>query len=592
MDTTIEHILLGTIDNMADLINIEKLIYGDNYIEINTKNEYFETPLILSVKCNRPDIVELILGNNNTNVNIQDIYGDTALHIAVRKGYNDIAKLLLQDWRTNINIKNKNGECIVHLVCYRGDSELYALLESFRDLDITVKDILGYTAFMYAILKLHKILISNTSNIINGINDVSNIMNSINNVSNIMNSINNIRNISKVSNIINNLMDRGAIVEIPDILVYIGETWKYFINHPKFLVNSIINKSDNLFSYSCRVNDVELLKALINNDTFAFVSYLDNLETAIKKNNIEICLELFKYYNKDPEPIYLCNTLFKYIVDSDNLIVLLDCLLAASKLKISNILVNAIKNGQMDVLWNYEIDINSIDIHNNNNSLLHLSIINKSPTWSIKKLIKLGVNPNLTNKHNKTALDYAIYKECAEYINILLPVTKVTDSQKIELIEMYNVIKPELLIDIIVYIDYNRDIYTDTYLEILDFISDLTSINKKRMLMGLLGSTCKYLELLVGYKNISIRDSHNTEDLLTLEPFDISNNIPLIQYGKSICGKYKTITLEALVGLVKNHKGTFMYELLDPFDRSNICSSKVYTTNNPMLLELIIRLLI
>jgi ankyrin repeat protein len=587
MDTTIEHILLDTIDDMVELINIERLIYGDNYIEINTKNEYFETPLILAAKCNRPDILELILANNNTNVNLQDIYGDTALHIAIRKGYNEIAKLLLHDWRTNINLQNKNREYVVHLVCYRGDPELYGLLESFRDLNIAVKDILGYTPFMYAVLKLHKIMSSN----ITIINNKSDIINSINNVSHIINSISNMRNISKVNSIITNLMDRGAIVEIPEILVDIGETWRYFINHPKFLVNSIIiNKCDNLLSYSCRVNDVELLKALINNDKFAFISYLDSLETSIRNNNIEICLELFKYYNKDPEQIYLCDTLFRYIMDSDNLIKLLDSLLGEAKINISNILINAINHDKMDVLWNYEIDINTIDNHNN--TLLHLSIKNNSPLWSIKKLIKLGVNPNFTNKYDKTALDYAISKACPQYINILMPVTKILDIQKIRLIDMYLIIKPELLIDIIVDIDFNNDIYTDTYLDILEFTVTLTPINKKRMIIGLLGSTCKYLELLVGYKNISIRDSHNTEDILTLDPFDISNSITLIQYGKAICDKYKTITLEALVGLVKNHMGTYMYELLDPFDRSNICVSKVYPTNNSILLELLLRLLI
>jgi ankyrin repeat protein len=586
MDTTIEHILLDTIDDMVELINIEKLIYGDNYIEINTKNEYFETPLILAAKCNRTDIVELILANNNTNVNLQDIYGDTALHIAIRKGYTDISKLLLHDWRTNINLQNKNREYVVHLVCYRGDPELYGLLESFRDLDITVKDILGYTPFMYAILKLHKIMSNNITDTTNK----SDIINSINNVSSIINSISNIRSIRKVSNIINNLMDRGAIVEIPEILVDIGETWRYFINHPKFLVNSIINKSDNLFSYSCRVNDVELLKTLISNDKFAFVSYLDSLETSIRNNNIEICLELFKYYNKEPEGIYLCDTLFKYIVDSDSLIILLDSLLEGAKINISTILINAVNHDKMDVLWNYEIDINTTDSHNN--TLLHLSIKNNSPLWSIKKLIKLGVNPNSTNTYNKTALDYAINTQYADYINILIPVTKVLYRQKLKLIDMYLIIKPELLIDIIVYIDFNNDIYTDTYLDILDFVKSLNTINKKRMLIGLLGSTCKYLELLVGYKNISIRDSHNTEDILTLEQFDISNSITLIQYGKAIMGKYKTITLEALVGLVKNHKGEYMYELLDPFDRSNICGSKVYATNNSILLELLLRILI
>jgi ankyrin repeat protein len=556
MDTNIESILLESIENMEELINIEKIIYGDNYIEINTKNEFLETPLILAAKCNRANIVELILENNNTNVNLQDIYGDTALHIAVRKGYSDIAKILLNDWRTNINIENKNGEYIIHLVAGRGDIELYGLLETFRDLDITVRDILGYTPIMYAFLKLHK------------------------NISGCINS----------SNIISNLLDKGAIVEIPDILVDIGEVWKSFINHPKFLINSLINKNDNLFSYSCRVNDLELLKVLTSNHNFAPVSYLENLETAIEKNNIQICLELLEYYHSNPEPKYLCDTLFRYILYDEDLNILLDSLLKDSRINITTISINSIIYNRNDVLWNYEIDINTTD--ENNNTLLHLAIINNSSTANIKKLIRLGVNPNFTNKYALKALDYAIDTKNSEYINILIPVTIILDSHKLRLIDIYKRLKPELLIDIIVDIDFNNNIDTDTYKNLVEFTGTLSQINKKKTVIGLLGSTTRYLEHLVGYKNISISDSHNTEDILTLESLDISNKLNIIQYGTAICGKYKTITLEALVGLVKNHKGEYMYEMLDPFDRSNISSSKVYPTGNPVLLELIIRGLI
>ena len=559
MDTNIESILLESIENMEELINIEKIIYGDNYIEINAKNEFLETPLILAVKCNRANIVELILANNNTNVNLQDVYGDTALHIAVRKGYSDIAKLLLNDWRTNINIENKNGEYIIHLVAGRGDIELYRLLESFRDLDITVKDILGYTPIMYAFLKLHK-------------------------------NINGCINSSNINSIISNLLDKGAIVEIPDILVDIGEVWKSFINHPKFLINSLINKNDNLFSYSCRMNDVRLLKVLTSNHNFAFVSYLENLETAIIKNNIQICLELLEYYHSSPEPEYLCDTLFRYILYDEDLIILLDSLIEYSRINIRTISINSIIYNRSDVLWNYEIQLDTTD--KNNNTLLHLAIINKSSHNNIKKLIRLGINTNFTNKYDLTALDYAIGIKNSEYINILIPVTKIRDIHKIKLIDMYKGLKPELLIDIIVDIDFNNNIDTDTYKKLLEFTGSLNKINKGKTIIGLLGSTSKYLEHLVGYKNISIGDSHNTEDILTLEPFDISNKLTLIQYGKAICGKYKTITLEALVGLIKNHKGEYMYEMLDPFDRSNISSSKVYPTGNSILLELILRRLI
>ena len=552
MDTNIESVLLESIENMEDLINIEKIIYGDNYIEINTKNEFLETPLILAAKCNRANIVELILENNNTNVNLQDVYGDTALHIAVRKGYSDIATLLLNDWRTNINIENKNGEYIIHLVAHRGDIELYKLLETFRDLDINVRDILGYTPIMYAFLKLHK------------------------NLSGCINSSN-----------INSIIRRGGIVEIPDILVDIGEVWKSFINHPKFSINSLINKNDNLFSYSCHVNDVELLKVLTSNNNFAPLSYLENLETAIEKNNIQICLELLEYYHSNPDPQNLCDTLFRYILYDEDLIILLDSLLADSRISISTILINSIIHNRNDVLWNYEINVNTTD--KNNNTLLHLAIINNSSITNIKKFIRLGVNPNLTNTYDLKALDYAIYKKNSEYINILIPVTTILDSHKLRLIDIYKKINPCLLIDIIVDIDFNTNIDTDTYKKLLEFSGSLNQSNKGKAITGLLGSTSRYLEHLVGYKNISIGDSHNTEDILTLEPFDISNKLNIIQYGKAICGKYKTITLEALVGLVKTHKGKYMYEMLDPFDRSNISSSKVYPTGNSVLLELILR---
>jgi ankyrin repeat protein len=550
---SIEDVLLDAIENGENLLHVEKMIYGDNYIEINTINDYFETPLILATKCNRYDLVQLILTNNNTSINLQDVYGDTALHVAVRMGYNDIAKLLLNDWRTDINIDNKNRERIIHLVCHKDNIELYELLESYRDLDVYVKDILGYTPFMYSILKLHR-------------TDCTN-----------------------VSIIISKLLNKGALVEIPDILVDIGDVWKHFIHHQKFDINELINKTENLLCYSCRIDNVELLKILLDKKELIYDTYINALEISITKNNIQICLELFKYYNNNPESEYLCDTLFRYIVDDDKLIELIDKLLITNKINISTILLNCIIHKKLDILWNYEIDINTTDKYNN--TLLHLAIIHSSPISAVKKLIRFGINPNCTNKYNKTPLDYALHKEMSEHINLLIPITNILDCHKLMLIDMHVYIKPELLIDIIVDIDYNSDIHTNIYKKIIDFTISLNIINKKRMIIGLLGSTCRYLELLVQHKNISICNSHNTEDISTLETFDISNKLYIIQYGKSINGKYKTITIQTLLGLIKNHKSEYMYDLLDPFDRSNICSSKVYLTNNSILLELLLRLL-
>jgi hypothetical protein len=89
--------------------------------------------------------------------------------------------------------------------------------------------------------------------------------------------------------------------------------------------------------------------------------------------------------------------------------------------------------------------------------------------------------------------------------------------------------------------------------------------------------------------NISLKDSHNTVDICTLEEFKVSNNSTIIQYGKKIEGKYRTITLDTLVHLVVSLEDGYIVDVKDPFDRSILYNKIVNTTGLPIFLDCIVR---
>ena len=114
--TITDELLLESIENESEYSEIESIIYGDNYLNINVQNILKETPLHIAVRKNQIKTVELLLSNKNTRPNIGNVYGDTPLHIAIRNGHISIAKALLEDWRVNHSICNKNKETVLHLI--------------------------------------------------------------------------------------------------------------------------------------------------------------------------------------------------------------------------------------------------------------------------------------------------------------------------------------------------------------------------------------------------------------------------------------------------------------------------------------------
>ena len=548
--TNADTLLLDAVQYSNSIVVLESIIYGDNYVNINIKNTNKETPLIIAAKRNNIEFIEILLNNKNTLPNLQDINGDTALHIAIRNYYYDIAKLILLDWRTDVNVYNKNLETIVHLVCSKGDVELYKLLENYTDVDITRKDILGYTPFMYSMIKPDKY-------------------------------------------IINSLLDRHALVEVPDILDDIGDGWKWFINHPNFNINSNIKKGVTLFGYSCYRKDVELLNELFNNISFITDNFYKNIDVAIRKNSVQFILEILKKTNTQIN-IDIINLLFIHIYEENNLIIILDYLLSIKVIDISYILFQSINNNRLDVIEQYLLCCPKNVNDCSGNTILNLAVQKDIPVNIVKKMLKLGTEPSLENHIDKKPLYYAIEKRRKEYIELLLPVTKLTCEERVYLLELHEYIKPDMLLQLVPLdaldaLELFEVKHYNILIGLLDKIQDTT---KKQLLHKILDTPERCINLLVKLANISLKDSHNKDDIFTLDVFDISNKNTIIQYGSHIEGKYRTITLESLIKLLGVLDEGYLKYVKDPFDRSNLFNKIVYTTGLPIFIDCIVRKLL
>ena len=589
--TTVDSMLLEAIESDSDLSVIEEIIYGDNYVNINVQNLLLESPLHIATRNNNSKIVACLLLNKNTRPNIQNAYGDTALHIAIRNGYIEIAKLILIDWRSTHWLTNKNKESILHMVLSKNIPELYPLVKKHF---VDNRDILGYTPFMYAILQYYQ---SKNDN---------------------------------YASIITNLLDCGAVVEIPDLLDDIGETWKSFIHHPKFDIHSDIKPDMTLFGYSCDRGNMELLTELCN---FNKVNNIENyIMIAVRKQHIDCTIRLLTLdieYNKTPLKDLTKQLFFLNVFNEDDLNRILLVLLESNRITISEIIKYSMVYYRQYVFKRF-IDKESIDtlkiniepmlvvcciiypelfihiidhfeIKNNiidkyDNTLLNLIV--QQTVYSnqiIRKLIKIGYDLDKRNQSGKKPLDYAIIYRNIEMIRELLPITTLTLEDRLYIITKHSVIPSSVLFPIlnINWLEAIKVMKVGTLKCLLDIIDDSGGLYNKSLLSYIIGKDdgyLKYLEVLVNIKQISIDNSHNTIDIWTLETMESED---IIQYGFPINGKYKTLTIKSVLELVRQTEDyVSLGYIKDPFDRSSLHDQLSYPNRYPFFIEVLLRKLI
>jgi hypothetical protein len=105
-----------------------KYLLDNNLINVNIKDEYKNSILILATFCNNIEIVKLLLTYKGINVNIQNYWNNTALILASCNNYIEIVKLLLNHLDINIFLKDNNNKTALYWAKNRNNKEIETLL--------------------------------------------------------------------------------------------------------------------------------------------------------------------------------------------------------------------------------------------------------------------------------------------------------------------------------------------------------------------------------------------------------------------------------------------------------------------------------
>lgn len=604
----------ATEDNVMELEEI--LVDGNKYVNINVKTPLvLDTPLLLAAKNNSVAMVEALLRNKNTHVNSQNAMGDTALHVALRHNYTTVASAILRDWRTCANVTNNNNETPAHLVCTKGNVELYALLETFRNVKLDERDILNFTPLMYVLLKLYE------------------------------------RNSSTqlaYYYLLGRLLHRGARLEIPDMLEDVAVLYPFFITHPRVDVNTVvIHHRDTLFGYCCSTGNVDMFEALRHVPGFKWPHFITNLLMTVRRGHVALTVAMLRARKIKWHKLHLLlANMFRYVVYVDDLVTLLNCL-RQKHLTVEHILIKAVYFKRCDIINKYLLEQPEavtdkmviyimthlkimfyaiVDHHHkllllnahmhdtHGNGLLSLAVQFNYSGAMIIKLLRLGADPNQVNFYNQKALHFAISDNGShfdiEIMNILLPVTQLTPPEIFNMLNFYMFINKTLMVRLFKNMDWNgvygaglRNMPLFPYILLLEFFKTLHPRGQLRhaMLLSLLGGSHEcYLAVQTALQGITLLHSHNTTDIVSLDDINPCGRLNIVQYGRPIQQKYRTLTHDSLVQLVifeeKNHRHYHslkeIKDLTDPFDRSILCDNTVVTTGLPLMIDCLVRALL
>jgi hypothetical protein len=225
----------------------------------------------------------------------------------------------------------------------------------------------------------------------------------------------------------------------------------------------------------------------------------------------------------------------------------------------------------------------------------NVAILKRLKLILFRKLLKIGYDPNKRNQVSKKPLDYAIIYRNIEMIRELLPITTLTLEERLVMITKYSTIPSAVLFPIlnINWLEGIKVMKVGIYKSLLDLIDDSGGGHNKQLLSYIIGKDDgyrKYLEVLVNCKQISIENSHNTIDIWTLENIEDNN---IIQYGSPINGKYKTLTLNSVIEIVKQTEDyVSLGYIKDPFDRSSLQDQLSYPNGYPFFIEVLLRKLL
>ena len=118
---------------------------------INFKNGLGNTPLMCAIKYKNLRIIEKLLYSSNIDINIQNNIGDNALIYAVKNKELSIVEKLLNCVNIDLNIKNNIGNNALMYAVINEDLSIIKKLLNYDNININIENNIGYTPYTYAL---------------------------------------------------------------------------------------------------------------------------------------------------------------------------------------------------------------------------------------------------------------------------------------------------------------------------------------------------------------------------------------------------------------------------------------------------------
>ena len=132
--------------NRIQVINALSELVGDALL-VNVPDKYGWTPLHTAAHHGNAETVAVLL-KLGADIHAKERTGKTPLHLAVAQGRNGICDMLIAAG-VSLADSDHHGMTALHEAAYKSQEKTYQMLNKYKDVDLTLKDVLGYTAEQY-----------------------------------------------------------------------------------------------------------------------------------------------------------------------------------------------------------------------------------------------------------------------------------------------------------------------------------------------------------------------------------------------------------------------------------------------------------
>ena len=123
---------------------VEVILTYYEKLEMNTKNEYGYTAVILAAENGHKECVDLLIGNG-ADLNLSNKFGKTALVMAAENGHYDIVLSLCESESSDLNRTSKRGVSALMLAAVKGHARIVKCLTDHNaDIDVENNDRVSY----------------------------------------------------------------------------------------------------------------------------------------------------------------------------------------------------------------------------------------------------------------------------------------------------------------------------------------------------------------------------------------------------------------------------------------------------------------